>query len=92
MELVEDRLEFFDYLDSSGGNPEELPKEPLHRLAENSMQLDEILRMLGSEAFTPTAEELDRLESTVELRADDQEALIAELSDRFADRSGREEP
>ncbi len=87
MELVEDRLEFFDFLETSGGDPERLPGESLHRLAENSLQLNEILKMLDNEAFTPSEEELERLAATVELRADDQEALISGLTDRFSDRS-----
>ena len=48
------------------------------------MQLVEILKMLNDPRFTPDETELDQLTETVEQRADDQEALIAELSDSVA--------
>ena len=80
MELVGDRLEFFDFLESAGEKLDQLPQEKVHRLAEVSMQLVEILKMLNDPRFTPDETELDQLTETVEQRADDQEALIAELS------------
>ena len=80
MELVGDRLEFFDFLESAGEKLDQLPEEKVHRLAEVSMQLVEILKMLNDPRFTPDETELDQLTETVEQRADDQEALIAELS------------
>ena len=79
-ELVGDRLEFFDFLESAGEKLDQLPEEKVHRLAEVSMQLVEILKMLNDPRFTPDETELDQLTETVEQRADDQEALIAELS------------
>lgn len=84
MELVGDRLEFFDFLESTGEKLDQLPQEKVHRLAEVSMQLVEILKMLNDPRFTPDETELDQLTETVEQRADDQEALIAELSDSVA--------
>ena len=84
MELVGDRLEFFDFLESAGEKLDRLPEEKVHRLAEVSMQLVEILKMLNDPRFTPDEAELDQLSETIEQRADDQEALIAELSDSIA--------
>ncbi len=81
VELASGRLEFFDYLASLESDPAELPKETLRRLAEVSMQLNDILKMLNDPGFTPDAAELERLAETVELRADDQETLIAELTE-----------
>lgn len=86
MELVEDRLGFFDFLNSVEEQLDDLPGEDVHRLAEISLQLAEILKMLNNPGFTPDAGELDRLTETVEARADDQDALIGRLTDRFADR------
>ena len=71
MELVGDRLEFFDFLESAGEKLDQLPEEKVHRLAEVSMQLVEILKMLNDPRFTPDETELDRLTETVEQRADD---------------------
>ena len=47
------------------------------------MQLDEDLKLLKDPVYTPDAGDLDRLAETVELRTDEQEALIARLTDRF---------
>ncbi|MEI2999927.1 MAG: hypothetical protein V8T86_03350 [Victivallis sp.] len=47
------------------------------------MQLDEVLKLLNDPGYTPDAGDLDRLAETVELRTDEQEALIARLTDRF---------
>ena len=85
MELVEDRLNFFDFLSNENASPEQLPHDEMHRLAEIAMQLNEILKLLNNPGFTPDNAELDRLTETVELRADDQDALIGRLTDRFAD-------
>ncbi|MBS1369322.1 MAG: hypothetical protein HPZ91_05125 [Lentisphaeria bacterium] len=83
LELVDDRLEFFDFLASLGKKLDKLPHEEMHKLAAISMQLDEILKMLNDPGCTPDAGDLDRLSEAVELRTDEQETLISELTGRL---------
>ena len=89
LELVDDRLAFFDFLASQEKTREALSHEDLKELAELSLQLDEILKMLNDPGFTPDAGDLDRLAETVELRADDSDALIARLTDKFGETDER---
>lgn len=90
LELVDDRLAFFDFLASQEKTREALSHEDLKELAELSLQLDEILKMLNDPGYTPDAGDLDRLAETVELRADDSDALIARLTDQFGETTGGE--
>ena len=83
LELVDDRLAFFDFLSSIDKSTSELSQDDLKELAALSMQLDEVLKLLNDPGYTPDAGDLDRLAETVELRTDEQEALIARLTDRF---------
>ncbi len=80
LELVDDRLEFFDFLASIGEKVDQLPHESMHKLAAIALQLDEILKMLNDPGYTPDAAELDHLAETVELRTDEHETLISELT------------
>ncbi|MDD3885526.1 MAG: hypothetical protein PHI35_01495 [Victivallaceae bacterium] len=80
MELVDDKLAFFDLLTAMGEKVSQLPHDDFHRLAEVSMQLNEILKQLDDPHFEPVQDEIDRLTALVEERADDQDELIARLS------------
>ena len=80
---MDDRLAFFDFLSSIDKSASELSQDDLKELAALSMQLDEVLKLLNDPGYTPDAGDLDRLAETVELRTDEQEALIARLTDRF---------
>lgn len=86
LELVDDRLAFFDFLESLGKSASELPKDGMKELAALSAQLDEILKFLNDPGYTPEPGELDRLEETVELRTDEAEALLSRLTDHFESR------
>ncbi|MDR0931408.1 MAG: hypothetical protein LBM70_00090 [Victivallales bacterium] len=83
LELVDDRLAFFDFLTSLGKKLDKLPSEDMRQLAALSLQLNEILKMLNNQGYTPDAGDLDRLAETVELRTDEQEELISKLTDRL---------
>ncbi len=83
LELVDDRLAFFDFLASLEKSANAMTPDDLKELATLAIQLDEILKMLNNPGFTPDAGDLDRLTETVEHRADDSDALIARLTGRF---------
>ncbi len=85
MEVVEERLAFFDFLGSLEHKLDTLPQADVHALAEISLQLNEILKLLNSPGYTPDEAELARLEETIEQRADDQEMVIARLTDHLED-------
>ena len=80
MELVEERMEFLEYLNTMGSKVDALPQEKIQELAAVAGQLNEILRLLNDPGFTPEQVELEQLADTVENRADDQDKLISELT------------
>lgn len=80
MELVEERMEFLEYLNTLGGKVDAMPQEKIQELAAVAGQLNEILRLLNDPGFTPEQVELEQLADTVENRSDDQDRLIAELT------------
>ena len=82
MELVEERMEFLEYLNTMGSKVDALPQEKIQELAAVAGQLNEILRLLNDPGFTPEQVELEQLADTVENRADDQDKLISELTKR----------
>ena len=80
MELVEERMEFLDYLNTMDSKLDKLPNEKVQELAAVAGQLNEILRLLNNPGYTPEQLELEQLADTVEARSVDQDKLIAELT------------
>ncbi len=85
LECTDERLEFFDYLASVEKPLEKLPPKPLKRLAEIALRFGEVLKMLNDPAYTPAETELEQLTEAVENCSEEQESVIRELSNSFAD-------
>ena len=80
MELVEDRLNFFDFLADENVSLQQLPHEEVHKFEKTIKQINDVLMLLNNPAYTPDDTEIDQLRENIELYADDQDALIDQLT------------
>jgi len=92
LELVDDRLAFFDFLGSLEKNRDALSEQEKKELDGLTFQLDGILKLLNDPGYTPDEGDLDRLSETVEHRADDSDALLGRLTDKFGGAENTDEP
>lgn len=81
LELLSDRLDWFDQLAGRAAPPGEDEQHLIHHLAQIAMQLNEILRILNDPGFTPGPDELNRLADQVDRRAGEQDGYIDQLQE-----------
>ena len=58
----------------------------MHRLAEIDLRLDEMLKLLNSDKYTPDQAELDKITDLVESRLDEQQDLLEKLTENIKPR------
>lgn len=83
LEAVDAKLEFFRLLSDTDADPDNLDKELMHRLAEVDLKLDEMLKLLNSEKYTPDQVEIEKIAELIESRLDEQQELLEKLSDKI---------
>jgi len=89
LELVDDRLAFFDFLTSLDKTGEVLSQEDSEKLKSLTAQLDDILKLLNDPGYTPDEGDLDRLAETVEHHTDESDELLGRLTDKFGEENGQ---
>jgi hypothetical protein len=80
LEGVDAKLEFFRLLADTDADPEKLDQEDMHRLAEIDLRLDEMLKLLNSDKYTPDQVEMEKIAEMVESRLDEQQELLDKLT------------
>ena len=80
LEGVDAKLEFFRLLADTDADPEKLDQEDMHRLAEIDLRLDEMLKLLNSDKYTPDQVEIEKITEMVESRLDEQQELLDKLT------------
>ena len=86
LEGIDAKLEFFRLLSDTDADPETLDKTAMHRLAEIDLRLDEMLKLLNSDKYTPDQAELDKITDLVESRLDEQQDLLEKLTENIKPR------
>ena len=65
LELVDDRLELFDYMASRDADLPDDAKKVLRRIAEVALRCENLLRLLNDPGFTPGAQELEKIDNAI---------------------------
>jgi hypothetical protein len=86
LEGIDAKLESFRLLSDTDADPETLDKTAMHRLAEIDLRLDEMLKLLNSDKYTPDQAELDKITDLVESRLDEQQELLEKLTENIKPR------
>ena len=79
LEIVDERIEFFNTLKRSGVDPEKLPEEDFRKIATTGVYLDHLLRLLNSPAEELSEAEAEELTEKLAEVAETQTAAIERL-------------
>jgi hypothetical protein len=79
LEYIDERLDLWETLKAMNIDPEQLPEEPIKKIAEVSVYFIELLRVLNSEKHTLKEEDLEELAESVDRMGETQTAQIEEI-------------